>query len=227
MKKTFLSISLFLLINPLLAQEKNINTKSSPLIVMPNDEIIKDKGYPSVPASRKISKEAIEMANKSQAEAQLGIIEVIDNSLPGKWNLESVTIINEINGKNLNNKIDKVFNEDYCLTKIEVENSKKKRIVDKLALSSMNCQIKYKNISTNEASFIVSCNKVVSENNFSTIVTVTGKINTFPKNNEMILDYDLKSNKNGQPFDSTKFTIKSKSKYVGSCEKKNNDFKIK
>lgn len=178
---------------------------------------IEDKGYPLAPYSKPVSPKAKEIAKRAQQEAQSGAIFVIDNSIPGKWNVQNSTIVYEINGKKEDDKPEKLFNEDYCLSKEDIEKSKRKVLSEKLALSNMQCITKYTEGSLSEMTFTLTCNKSIPEEKFKSTVIVKGSVLSLPKRNEMILDYDLKSEKNGKPADSTKFTVKSTGKHIGRC----------
>lgn len=176
-----------------------------------------DKGYPEKPNTVPVSPQAKEIAKQAQKDAQEGVVQVRDNSLPGKWNVQNITVVHEINGEKQKEKAEKVFNEDYCLTQAEIDASKRKKIAEKLALENMQCSTQYNEISNNDVTFKLSCYKSVPEEKFTSSVIVNGKILTLPKKNEMVLDYTLSSQKDNKPFESSKFTVQAKATYVGSC----------
>lgn len=178
---------------------------------------IEDKGYPTKPNTVPVTPKAKDVAKQAQKDAQEDVIQVKDNSLPGKWNVQNVTIVHEINGEKQKEKSEKLFNEDYCLSQSEIEESKRKKIAKKLALDSMQCTTKYNELSKNDITFKLSCYKSVPEEKFTSTVVVDGKILTLPKRNEMVLDYSLSSQKDNKPFESSKFTVKAKATYLGSC----------
>ena len=220
MKKSILFISLTLMLSVVHAQDKltkdNENTIIRNTINIPN-MVIEDKGYPKNPYAKKVTPKAVDVARQAQKDANLAVIEVIDNSIPGQWNVESVTLVHNINERVLNGKREKLFNEDYCVSKEEIEASKNKKLIEKLGLNKMNCNTKYNNISKNEAKFTLICTKEITEDKFSSSVNVIGSIISLPKNNKMLLDYEIKSTKDGKVADYSKFTIQSNSKYIGVC----------
>lgn len=185
-----------------------------------------DKGYPKYINSKPVSNEIIQKIKESEKNSNHATYQVIDNSIPGKWQVETKTILHKINGKSPdeNARVVKMFQEEYCLTAEDIENSKFKKITEKLSLGEMFCSVNYESTASTQANIKVSCldeSEDKAENGklskFKSQISVEGTITTLPKYSNLYLSYSIENTKDGEGTSDANFTTTAISKYMGSC----------